>query len=167
MLKEKSWRLRAVRLIIGLWALQVLWLFWHFSPEAINVAQRLAHQQFGHAIRQEDPLYRWTTNLKTLIPEHATYVLLDDYSAGKEIEVRYYLTPRHHVLLPPQVPASFLFYTLHQDHASFLLIRDPSQPLGPGAWAASHGPAFQTVELPGPGRVFRVEDNLLRWGFYD
>jgi hypothetical protein len=162
-----SWRQWGVRLVIGLWALQVLWLFWHFAPEAVDIAQRLAHHQVGRAMRQEDPLYHWAATLKALIPEHATYVFLDDYSAGKEIEVRYYLTPRRHVLLSPKVPASFLFYTLRQEDADFLLMRDPSQPSGLGAWAASNCPAFQGVKLPGPGRVFRVDNHRLGWGFYD
>jgi hypothetical protein len=167
MTSDQTRQRRWVRLLIGLWALQVLWLFWHFGPEAGDMAKRLAHRQVGQAIRQEDPLYRWTAALKALIPEQATYVFLDDYSAGKEIEARYYLTPRRHVLLSPQVPASFLFYTLHQDRAAFLLIREPTQPSGPWARAVGLCPAFKPIELPGPGLVFRVDANLLKWGFYD
>jgi hypothetical protein len=163
----KTWRLWLVRLILGLWGLQVLWLIWHFGPEAGDVARRVAHRNGGVAIRQEDPLYRWAGTLKTVIPEHATYVFLDDYAAGKEILVRYYLAPRRHILKPPDVPASFLFYTLHQEGASFLLMREVTQPLGPGAQATLHCPAFQPLNLPGPGRVFRVDANILGWGFYD
>jgi hypothetical protein len=163
----KTWRLWLVRLIIALWGLQVLWLIWHFGPEASEVAQRVAHQNVGTAIRQQDPLYRWATTLKTVIPRHATYVFLDDYAAGKEIQVRYYLVPRRHILLSPEVPASFLFSILHQERASFLLIREPTQPLGPGVWAVLHSPAFHQLILPSPGQVFRVDFKLLRWGFYD
>ena len=119
----------------------------------------------GAAIRQEEPLYRWAAALQAIIPESATYVFLDDYAAGKEIEVRYYLAPRRHVLLSPEVPASFLFYTLHQEHAAFLLIRESQTPLGPGARAAMHSPAFQPVNLPGPGLVFRVDAEPLAVGF--
>jgi hypothetical protein len=30
-----------------------------------------------------------------------------------------------------------------------------------------HSPAFQPVNLPGPGLTFRVDFSRLRWGFYD
>lgn len=161
------WRLWTLRLILALWGLQVLWLIWHFGPEAGDVARRVAQGEVGAAIRQEDPLYLWAARLKAVIPQNATYVFLDDYAAGKEIQVRYYLAPRRHILMPPNVPASFLFHTLHQDNASFLLIREPTQPPGPGASAALNSPAFQPVNLPRPGQVFRVDSKLLRWGFYD
>jgi hypothetical protein len=164
---RKTWRLWLVRLIVGLWGLQVLWLIWHFGPEATDLARRLARQQVGGAIRQEEPLYRWAAHLKAVIPEGATYVFLDDYAAGRAIQVRYFLAPRRHILLPPDIPAGFLFYVLHREHATFLLIRKSSRPLGPGAQAAFTCPAFKRVNLPGPGLVFRVNPELLRWGFYD
>jgi hypothetical protein len=167
MTPAKTWRLWLVRLILGLWGLQVLWLAWHFGPEAIDVVQRVARQNGAAAIRQEDPLYRWAMALKAVIPEHATYVFLDDYTAGKEIQVRYYLAPRRHILLPPAVPASFLFYTLHQNGASFLLLREATQIPGPGLQAVRHCPAFRPVKLSGPGLVYQVNSTLLRWGFYD
>ena len=167
MTPAEMWRLWLVRLILGLWGLQILWLVWHFGPEAIDVAQRVAGQNAGAAIRQEDPLYRWAAKLKTVIPEHATYVFLDDYAAGQEIRVRYYLAPRRHILLPPAIPASFLFYRLHQEDASFLLTRDAAQTPGPGVQAVRHCPAFQPVNLPGPGQIYQVDSKVLRWGFYD
>ncbi len=167
MTPAKTWRLWLVRLVLGLWGLQVLWLIWHFSPEIGDLARRVARGDVGAAIRQEAPLYRWATRLKAVIPEHATYVFLDDYAAGKEIEVRYYLAPRRHLLLPPEVPASFLFYALHQEGATFLLIRESQKPLGTGALAAMHSAAFHRVDVPGPGLVFRVDADLLGWGFYD
>ena len=167
MTPAKTWRLWLVGLILGLWGLQVLWLIWHFGPEARDLAQRAARGEFGGrhpAGRAALPLGH---RLEAIIPESATYVFLDDYAAGKEIEVRYYLAPRRHILLSPEVPASFLFYALHQEHAAFLLIRESQKPLGPGAQAALHSPAFQPVNLPGPGLVFRVDASRLRWGFYD
>ena len=167
MTPAKTWRLWLVRLVLGLWGLQVLWLVWHFSPEIGDLARRVARGDVGAAIRQEAPLYRWANRLKAVIPEHATYVFLDDYAAGQEIQVRYHLAPRRHLLLPPEVPTGFLFYTLHQEGATFLLIRESSEPLGTGARAAMHSPAFQPVNLPGPGLVFRVDPNRLGWGFYD
>jgi len=163
----KTWRLWLVRLLLALWGLQVGWLIWHFGPEAADLRRRLARGGVGAAVRQEDPLYRWATLLKNVIPEDAAYVFLDDYAAGKEIEVRYHLAPRRHILLSPEVPASFLFYALHQEHATFLIVRQTRKPLGPGTQAALHSPAFHRVKLPGPGLVFRVDANLLGWGFYD
>jgi hypothetical protein len=163
----RNWRFSLTRALLVLWGLQIIWLAWHFAPEAGDLARRLAHRDVGVAIRQEDPLYRWTTALKAVIPESAAYVFLDDYAAGKEIQVRYELAPRRHILLPPKVPASFLFYALHQEHAAFLLIRESPAPLGPGAQAALHSPAFHPVNLPGPGLVFRVDASRLGWGFYD
>ena len=140
-----------MRLILGLWGLQVLWLIWHFGPEASDLARRAARGDVGAAIHQEDPLYRWTAALKAIIPESATYVFLDDYAAGKEIEVRYHLAPRRHILLSPEVPASFLFYALHQEHAAFLLIRESQTPLGPGARAALALPRLSPGKSPGAG----------------
>jgi hypothetical protein len=167
MTPAKTWRFWLIGLVLGLWGLQVPWLIWHFGPEAADLAQRAARGNVGSAIRQEEPLYRWATALRAIIPESATYVFLDDYAAGKEIEVRYYLAPRRHILLAPEVPASFLFYALHQEHAAFLLIRESQKPLGPGALAARLSPAFQPVKIPGPGLVVRVDYSRLRWGFYD
>jgi hypothetical protein len=163
----KTWRLWLVGLILGLWGLQVLWLIWHFGPEAADLAQRATRGEIGNAIRQEEPLYRWATALQAVIPESAAYVFLDDYAAGKEIEVRYYLTPRRHILQAPDLPASFLFFVLHQEQAAFLLIRETQEPLGPGVKAALQSPAFQPVKIPGPGLAFRVDFSRLGWGFYD
>jgi hypothetical protein len=163
----KTRRLWLLRLLLGLWGLQVLWIIWHFGPEAGDLARRIAHQDVGVAIRQEDPLYRWAKALQAVIPPHATYIFVDDYAAGKEIQVRYYLTPRREFLKPPNVPASFLFYALHQEGASFLLFRAPTPTLGPGVQATLHCPAFQPLNLPGPGRAFRVDARHLGWGFYD
>ncbi len=167
MIPRPTWRLWLVRIILCLWGLQVLWLIWHFAPEAGDLVQRLNRHDLGAAIRQEQPLYRWAGRLQAVIPEHATYVFLDDYALGQEIQVRYFMAPRRHILLPPDVPAGFLFYVLHQEHAAFLIIRDTSRPLGPGARAALNAPAFHRLKIPGPGLVFRVDARRLHWGFYD
>jgi hypothetical protein len=156
-----------MRLLLALWGLQVLWLIWHFGPEASHMARRIAHRDVGVAIRQDDPLYRWAEALKAVIPLHATYVFLDDYTAGKAIKVRYFLTPRRQVLKIPHIPASFLFYILRQKDASFLILRGVPPTPGPGVKAALHCPAIQQLDLPGPGRVFRVDTRVLDWGFYD
>jgi hypothetical protein len=162
-----TWRFWLVGLIVALWSLQILWLIWHFSPEARDLVQRAARGDLGGALRQEEPLYRWAAHLQPVIPEHGTYVFLDNYAAGKYIQVRYFLAPRRQIRLAPDVPASFLFYVLHQNQASFLLIRKSGKPLGPGARAALASPALHRLNLPGPGLVFRVDARLLPWGFYD
>ncbi len=167
MTTSKTWRHWLVRLILGLWGLQILWLVWHFAPEAGDLGRKLAQGQVGGAIRQEEPLYQWAGALKTIIPPSAAYVFLDDYAAGKEIEVRYFMAPRRHILLAPDIPASFLFYALHQEDATFLVIREGDKPLGPGVQAARHAPPFQKLNLPGPGLAFRVDPRRLPWGFYD
>ena len=163
----RNWRPWLLRCIALLWGLQLVWLAWHFGPEARELAWRATHHRIGEAIRQEDPFYRWLTALAAIIPPAATYIFLDDYEEGKEIEARYHLTPRRHILLPPDVPPSFLFYALRKERASFLIIRDREKPLGPGAQAAVRSPAFHPVEMPGPGMLFRVDHTRLRGNFYD
>jgi hypothetical protein len=167
MIRQASWRPWLIKAVALLWVLQVGWLAWHFAPEAWELAGRAGGGRIGEAIRQEDPFYQWLTALAEVMPPEATYVFLDNYEAGKEIEARYQLTPRRHILLPPDVPPSFLFYTLRQERASFLIIREGGKPLGPGAQAALRSPAFHPVKLAGPGLVFRVDYNRLLAGFYD
>ncbi len=162
-----NWKSRLTKIILLLWGAQILWLAWHFGPEAQDLARRIARHDVGAAIRQENPLYRWAGALSALIPPDAAYVFLDNYEAGKEIEIRYYLTPRRHILLLPEMPAPFLFHALHQEHASFLIIREGDKPLGPGVQAAIQSQAVQPVDLPGPGKVYRVDPTRFRWGFYD
>jgi hypothetical protein len=162
-----NWKQVATRIILVLWGLQIIWLCWHFAPEAQDLARRIIQRDVGAAIRREDPLYNWARSLARVIPPDAAYVFLDDYEAGKEIEIRYFLTPRRHLLLSPATPASFLFYTLHQEEAPFLIIRGRRHPLGSGAQAAAQSPAVQVLKLPGPGQVFHVDYSELHWGFYD
>jgi hypothetical protein len=88
MTRVKTWPRWVFRLILALWGLQVLWLIWHFGPEAGELAQRVADRKVGGAVRQEDPLYRWSNALKAVIPENASYVFLDDYALGKELVFR-------------------------------------------------------------------------------
>ena len=163
----RNWKFWLIRVLLALWGLQLLWLAWHFGPEARDLVRRIAQGDVGEAIRQEDPLYRWARALSALIPPDASYVFLDNYEAGKEIEVRYYLVPRRHFLLPPDAAAPYLFYVLHQEQASFLLIREGDQPLRSGARAVIQSQVAQPVVIPGPGKVYRVDHRRLPWGFYD
>ena len=162
-----NWRSWLLRLVLLLWGAQVAWLFWSLGPEVGDLSRRLAEGKVGQAVRQEDPFYLWLAALAQVMPPQARYVFLDDYEAGKEIEARYHLAPRRHLLLSPEVPAGFLFYALRQEKASFLILRDRARPLGPGARAALASPALQPLELPGPGLIFRVDFQKLHGDFYD
>ncbi len=160
------WKTWAIRLLLLLWGLQLVWLGYYFAPEVRDLAWRLASHHTGAAILQEDPFYRWVRTLAGIIPRHATYVFLDNYEAGKEIEARYHLTPRRHILLPPAVPPDFLFFTLRQEKATYLIIRE-----GDRSWASkkavAQSPAFHEVPVPGPGLLFRVDYGRLLGRFYD
>jgi hypothetical protein len=162
-----AWKPWIIKAVLFLWGLQLLWLGAYFGPEAKDLAKRLAQGDVGAAVRREDPLYPWLKSLAGIIPANATYVFLDNYEAGKEIEAHYFLIPRRHILLAPDVPADFLFYVLHQEKASFLLVRDRRLPLGSGLQAAQGSPAFRALDVPGAGLVFRVDQAVLKWGFYD
>jgi hypothetical protein len=149
------------------WAAQTAWLGWHFGPEAADVARRLAAGRVGEAVRLEDPFYRWVLELAQVIPPGASYVFLDRYEAGKEIEARYHLYPRRHVLGLPHLPPSYLFYDLRRHQAGFLVVHAAGEPLSPEVRAAVGAPAFAPLDLPGPGRVFRVAADRLAGDFYD
>ncbi|MBM4274875.1 MAG: hypothetical protein FJ134_10525 [Deltaproteobacteria bacterium] len=164
MIKAKVWLVRAVLL---LWSVQLIWLTWHFAPEAGELVERAAGRRWGAAVRLEDPFYQWLQTLAEVIPPGATYIFVDDYEAGKEIEARYHLTPRKRVLLSPEVPASLLFYEVRQGKATFVIIRDRDKPPGPGVRAALDSPAFQRLDIPGPGLVLRVDYSRVRGEFYD
>jgi hypothetical protein len=162
----RNWRRWLIWLFSALWGVQVVWLAWYFTPEVRDLAWRLARQRTGDAIRREDSFYRWLQYLAAAIPPDATYVFLDNYQAGKEIEARYHLTPRRHILLAPETPPNFLFYALRQEKASFLIIREGDKPWE-SADAVSHSRAFQLLPLPGPGLVFTVDHTRITGQFYD
>ncbi|MBM4294875.1 MAG: hypothetical protein FJ126_08240 [Deltaproteobacteria bacterium] len=164
MTKAKVWLVRAILL---LWSVQLIWLAWYFAPEVKELAQSVADRRLGEEVRREDPYYRWLQSLAGLIPSGATYIFLDDYEAGKEIIARYHLIPRKHVLLSPNVPPIFLFYKVRQEKAAFVIIRDKERPPGPGLSAALGSPAFQPLDVPGPGLVLQVDYLKVRGEFYD
>ena len=163
---SNNWRHRLFWVLLGLWMLQIIWLAWHFTPEVRDLAGRVADQRTGAAIRQEDPLYHWLQAGAPLIPPHSTYVFVDNYEAGKEIEARYHLAPRRHILLAPDTPPSFLFYTLRNDKAAFLLVREGDKPWA-SRQAVQASPAFHRLAVPGPGLLYRVDYPKLLGRFYD
>ncbi len=164
---RNPWKLWLLRLLLVIWVLQIAWLGWQLRGELEDLARRMWNHSGGEAVRLEDPFYRWLAELKPAIPSHVTYLFLDNYEAGKEIEARYHLFPRRHFLLLPQTPPSLLFHTLRQHQPSYLLLRDPKRPPGSGLVAARQAGAAERLPLPGPGLVFRVDPTLITGGFYD
>jgi len=163
---SSKWRYWLYWLISGLWFLQIIWLAWYYAPDVKEMAWRVASRRTGAAIRQEDPFYRWTLTLAAVIPPGDTYIFLDNYEAGKEIEVRYHLTPRKHALLMPDVPPSFLFHALRQEKASYLVVREGDKPWN-SSDAVEESAAFLLLPVPGQGLVFKVDHERLLGKFYD
>ncbi len=162
-----NWKVHLTRILLALWGLQLIWLAWHFAPEARDLARRIGSGEVGAAVRQEDPWYLWSTSLSAVIPPDAAYVFVDNYEAGKDIKIGYYLAPRRHLLVSPQSPAAFLFHTLHEEQAAYLIVRDRAKPPGPGVQAALRSQAVLPLEIPGPGQAYRVDYPRFHWGFYD
>lgn len=154
-------------LALVLLALQVGGLAWQLKKEAADLAGRLWGRSWGAAVRREDPFYLWLEQVAKLLPPDSTYIFLDRYEFGKEIEARYHLFPRRHLLLSPQAPASLLYHTVRQHNVTYVLVRQGEQPLGPGLRALLDAGAAQPLPVPGPGRVFRVDPGRLKTGFYD
>jgi len=133
----------------------------------VDVPRRLWSHSWGQTLRQEDPFYRWLAQVDQVLPPDATYLFVDHYEAGKEIEARYHLFPRRHLLIRPKISPSLLFYILRQEQISYLLVRDPKLRLSPGLKAALAINAAEPLALPGPGLVFRVHPDRIAGGFYD
>jgi len=164
---SRNWKFCLTRALYVLWGAQLIWLAWHFAPEARDLARRIGLGEVGAAVRQEDPLYLWSASLSAVIPPDAAYVFVDNYESGKEIEVRYYLAPRRHILVSPESPAAFLFHTLHEEQAAYLIVRDQQKPPGPGVQAAVRSQAVLPLKIQGPGQAYRVDYLRFHWGFYD
>jgi hypothetical protein len=161
------WKPWLLGLILVIWVLQVAWLGWHLREEIGDVARRAWNHAWGEVVRQEDPFYRWLVELKQVIPPDATYLFVDNYETGKEIEARYHLFPRRHLLLSPQAPPSLLFHSLRQHQVSYLLVQDAKRPPGSGLIAAMEVGVAKQLPVPGPGLAFRVDPTLITGGFYD
>ena len=155
------------RLVLVVFLLQLGWLAWYLKDDIRDLARRTWRHSWGTAVREEDPFYRWVTELNRAIPPQATYVFLDNYEAGKEVEARYHLFPRRHLLLLPESPPSLLFYTLKQNQVSYIFVRDPRTRQGTGLKAALALGAAKPLNLPGPGLVYQVDPQRIKGGFYD
>jgi hypothetical protein len=164
---KPSWRQRLLGLVLILFVLQLGWLVWQFRGDLGDMARRGWSHTWGTAVREEDPFYRWVTELDRDVPPGVTYLFLDNYEAGKEVEARYHLYPRQHLLLLPESTPSLLFYTLRQNNVTYIFVRDAKLPPGPGLKAALNLGAAQRLNLPGPGLVYRVDPKLIHGGFYD
>ena len=79
MMRLKDWQPWLVKVFLGLWGLQVIWLMWYFGPDLAEVATKVGRAQVGATARQDDPFYRWATAAAAVIPEDATYIFVDDY----------------------------------------------------------------------------------------
>ena len=156
-----------LRLSLVLFVLQLGWLAGQLREDIRDMARRAWHHSWGTAVREEDPFYRWVVALNRAIPPQATYVFLDNYEAGKEVEARYHLFPRRHLLLLPESSPSLLFFTLKQEQVSYLFVRDAKQPQVPGLMAALNLGAAKRLNLPRPGQVYRVDPKLIKGGIYD
>jgi hypothetical protein len=156
-----------LRAILILWVVQLGWLAWHFAPEAVDLSQRLVSGRAGDTVRQEDAYYQWLQEIKKLIPPDSTYIFVDCYEAGKDIEARYFLYPRKMVPLNPLATPSVLFEEIKKENAQFLVLRECN--LYP-QWQflfQPENPVFQALPESGPGMVFKVDPQRLTGGFYD
>ncbi|MCL6622132.1 MAG: hypothetical protein K6T55_08535 [Syntrophobacterales bacterium] len=155
------------RLFLLLWALQGLWVLWELGPDVLDSGRRLLWGPRGAAVRLEDPFYLWILELSREIPPSGAYLFLDRYERGKEIEARYHLFPRRHVLGAPNLPPSYLFYLLRHHQAGFLVAHTAPEPLSPEVARAVATPAFSACPPSGRGLLFRVDLGRLQGDFYD
>jgi hypothetical protein len=161
------WRHWLLPLVLVLFVLQLGWLVWQLRGDIGDMAHRGWSHTWGSAVREQDPFYRWVAELERDIPPGVTYIFLDNYEAGKEVEARYHLYPRQHLLLLPESLPSLLFYTLRQNNVTYIFVRDAKLASGPGLKAALDLGAAKRLNLPGPGLVYRVDPKLIHGGFYD
>lgn len=163
-----GWRGWLFRLILVLWVLQLAWLGWLVREEILDIPWRLWSHSWGQAVRQENPFYRWLVQMDQVLPPDDTYLFVDNYEAGKEIEARYHLFPRRHLLIRPRVPSSLFFHVLRHKQVSYLLLRDPQNSCtSPGLRDALAIEAAEPLPVPGPGLAFRVNPSRIAGGFYD
>lgn len=159
--------LKLFQVILGLWFLQLIWLTWHFAPEARDIGSRLASGRTGEAVRREEAYYCWLKAIESLVPASSTYIFVDCYEAGKDIEAGYILYPRRISLMNPAATPTALFEEIKKRGAEFLILRECNlYPQWQFLFQPDH-PVFQQLPLPGQGMVFKVDLQKLKGGFYD
>jgi hypothetical protein len=158
---------KVFHLILGLWLLQLIWLAWHFAPEAWDIGCRLATCRTGEAVHREEAYYRWLKEIEALLPPTSTYIFVDCYEAGKDIEAGYILYPRKIVTMNPLATPAALFEEIKREGVEYLVLRECN--LYPH-WQflfQPHNPVFHPLPVSGPGLVFKVDLQKLTGGFYD
>jgi hypothetical protein len=155
------------RIILVLWLGQLAWLAWHFAPKVVDLTQRLASGRTGEAVRQEDPFYAWLEEIKAMVPDTGTYIFVDCYEAGKDIQARYYLYPRKMVRLNPVTTPTVLFEEISKERAAFLVLRECNLYPQLQFLFQPETPVFQPLPESGPGMVFEVDPQRVTGGFYD
>lgn len=153
-------------LLLFLWLLQLAWLTWHFTPDGVDLAQRLGDKGSG-AVRREDTLAKWLAELARLIPPDRTYIYVDCYETGDYTRLRYFLYPRRQVRLDPKTTPALLFTTIKEEGATFILLGGCNLDPHWQFLLKSDQRVFQTIFATGPGLVFGVDPNRLVGGFYD
>jgi hypothetical protein len=164
-LPDRHWVL--LRAILILWVAQLAWLTWHFGPEAVDLGRRLATGRAGEAVRLEDAYYCWVQELKSLLPPSSTYIFVDCYEAGKDIEAQYFLHPRKMVPLNPLATPTVLFEKIKQEQADFVVLRECNLYPHWQFMFQPENPVFHALPASGPGMVFKVDSRRLTGGFYD
>jgi hypothetical protein len=160
-------KLTFMRIIVILWVAQLIWLGWHFMPEAVDLGCRLATCRVGEAVRREESFYSWLEKLKTVLPPKSAFIFVDCYEAGKDIEAGYILYPRKLDTMNPAATPTALFEEIKEQGAEYLILRECN--LYPH-WQflfEPDNPVFHRVEISGPGMVFKVDLQKLTGGFYD
>jgi hypothetical protein len=158
---------KVFQLILALWFVQLVWLAWHFGPEAADLGRRIATCRVGEAVRQEEAYYRWLKELEAVMPRSSAYIFVDCYEAGKDIEAGYILYPRKIVTVNPMATPTVLFEAIKKEEARYLVLRECN--LYP-QWQflfQPDNPVFHPVAVSGPGMIFQVDLEKLKGGFYD
>ena len=86
---------------------------------------------------------------KALMPPASTFIFVDCYEAGKDIEAGYILYPRKIVTMNPMATPTALFEEIKKEGAEYLILRECN--LYP-QWQflfQPDNPVFHRVEVPG------------------
>jgi hypothetical protein len=154
-------------LILFLWLGQLGWLVWHFAAEAGDLVHRLVSGRVGEAIRREDAFYCWLEEIREMLPAESTYIFVDCYEAGKDIQARYFLYPRKMVALNPLATPAVLFEEIKKERAEFLVLRECNLYSQWQFLFQPGNPFFRALPEAGAGMVFMVDHRRLTGGFYD